>query len=94
MVVYNAVTSGLTKPVLLRILNMSGLTAREGREPTWRFSLEENRTALRRLPGNDAGERAKEPREKTRLDRDMVEDASSRHEQFVDERERWLNDPE
>ena len=55
--------------------------------------MEEDRTALRRLPGDEGHEQRDLFKEKSRLDEEMVEDADSRHEQFVDERERWV-DPE
>ena len=56
--------------------------------------MKEDRTALRRLPGDEGSEqRELFEGKKSRLDEEMVEDADSRHEQFVDERERWV-DPE
>ena len=52
--------------------------------------MEEHRTALRCLPGDEGSEqRDLFVKEKSRLDEEMIEDADSRHEQFVDERERW-----
>ena len=54
--------------------------------------MEEHRTALRRLPGGEEDDRSLFSATKTRLDEEMVEDADSRHEQFVDERERWQDD--
>ena len=52
--------------------------------------MEEDRTAFRRLPGDEVGDRLPSTGKKTRLDEDIVEDAETRHEQFVEERERWL----
>ena len=54
--------------------------------------MEEDRTVLRSLPGvGEAGHKLPSV-EKTRLDRDIVEDADTRHEQFIEERERWQDD--
>ena len=55
------------------------------------MDVKKHRTALRRLPGPEGGERAPAVA-KSRLDEEIVEDADSRHEQFVDERERWQAD--
>ena len=54
--------------------------------------MEEDRTALRRLPGPDEGGDRVKAEPKSRLDRDMVEDADTRHEQFTDEADRWQSE--
>jgi len=44
-------------------------------------------------PGLDGGDNTPRPvTTKSGLDEEMIEDADSRHEQFVDESERWHDD--